>query len=97
MANRYGRFSLHGTRLAEVIVSETAILEIVELADGEIVLRSAEGEGQPLLSIRISDEAADLLRNSRFEVAREMIDHAITRTTLWKEGEEEDEIPDTVH
>ncbi|GHA92187.1 hypothetical protein ACFOEI_10070 [Modicisalibacter luteus] len=97
MANRYGRFSLHGSRLAEVFVSETAILEIVELADGEIVLRPAEGEGQPLLSIRISDEAADLLRHSRFEVAREMIDHAITRTTLWEGDEEETEIPDTVH
>lgn len=78
-------------------MSETAVLEIVELADGEIVLRPAEGEGEPLLRIRFSDEAADLLRQSRFEVAREMIDHAITRTRLWDEGEEEVSVPETVH
>lgn len=78
-------------------MSETAVLEIVELADGEIVLRPAEGEGEPLLRIRFSEEAAGLLRQSRFDVAREMIDHAITRTQLW-DGEEEDaSIPATVH
>lgn len=78
-------------------MSETAVLEIVELADGEIVLRPAEGEGEPLLRIRFSDEAAGLLRQSRFEVAREMIDHAINRTRLWEGEEEEAAVPDTVH
>lgn len=78
-------------------MSETAVLEIVELADGEIVLRPAEGEGEPLLRIRFSEEAADLLRQSRFEVAREMIDHAITRTKLWDGEGEEDAVPNTLH
>lgn len=79
-------------------MSETAVLEIVELADGEVVLRPAEGEGEPLLRIRFSEEAAGLLRESRFEVAREMIDHAITRTRLWDgEGEEDTPVPETVH
>ncbi|WP_106477128.1 hypothetical protein [Phytohalomonas tamaricis] len=81
-------------------MSETAILEIVELADGEVVLRPSEGEGKPLVSIRFSEEALELLRHSRFDVAREMIDHAITRTKLW-DGEEmfedDDEPPATVH
>lgn len=81
-------------------MSETAILEIVELADGEVVLRPSEGEGTPLVSIRFSDEALELLRHSRFDVAREMIDHAITRSKLWEGGEmieEDDEAPATVH
>lgn len=78
-------------------MSDTAILEIVELADGEIVLRPAEGEGEPLMRIRFSEEAAELLRQSRFEVAQEMIDHAISRSKLWKEESEEQEFPATLH
>nr|WP_248287052.1 MULTISPECIES: hypothetical protein [Chromohalobacter] len=79
-------------------VSDTAILEIVELADGEVVLRPSEADGEPLVSIRFSEEALDLLRQSRFEVARQMIDHAITRTRLWEGNEEESqEEPETVH
>ncbi len=77
-------------------MSDTAILEIVELADGEIVLRPAEG-GEPLMRIRFSDEAAGMLRQSRFEVAQEMIDHAITRSKLWQEESEDQEFPVTVH
>ncbi|GAB2783051.1 hypothetical protein GCM10027040_06330 [Halomonas shantousis] len=78
-------------------MADTAILEIVELADGEIVLRPSEGKGEALVSIRFSQEAAELLRQSRFEVAREMIDHAITRTHLW-EGEDDDpREPATLH
>lgn len=78
-------------------MSDTAILEIVELSDGEIVLRPAEGEGEPLMRIRFSEEAADLLRQSRFEVAQEMIDHAITRSKLWQEESDEQEFPATLH
>ncbi|MDI4639026.1 MULTISPECIES: hypothetical protein [Halomonadaceae] len=78
-------------------MSETAVLEIVELNDGEIVLRHAEGEGEPLLRINFSEEAGELLRQSRFEVAREMIDHAITRSKLWQEESDEPEVPATMH
>ncbi|MCI0510411.1 hypothetical protein C8E00_101405 [Chromohalobacter marismortui] len=79
-------------------MSDTAILEIVELADGEVVLRPSDSDGDPLVSIRFSEEALDLLRQSRFEVARQMIDHAITRTRLWEGSEEEaPEAPETVH
>jgi len=70
-------------------VSDTTILEIVELANGEVVLRPAEASSEPLVSIRFSEEAAELLRHSRFDVAREMLDHAITRTHLWEGDEHE--------
>lgn len=78
-------------------MSETAVLEIVELDDGEIILRPAESAGEPLLRIRFSEEAAGLLRDSRFEVAREMIDHAITRTKLWDGEHENTTVPGTMH
>lgn len=80
-------------------MSETAILEIVELPDGEVVLRPSDGEGEALVSIRFSEQALELLRHSRFDVAREMIDHAITRTKLWEEGDviEEDTDHITMH
>ncbi|MGJ8513415.1 hypothetical protein [Carnimonas bestiolae] len=80
-------------------MSDTAILEIVELADGEVVLRPSEGAGDALVSVRFSSEALELLRTSRFQVAKEMIDHAITRTRLWDEGDVIEEVDDhtTVH
>ncbi|OLO03568.1 MULTISPECIES: hypothetical protein [Salinicola] len=79
-------------------MSDTAILEIVELANGEVVLRPAEATGEPLVSIRFSEEAVELLRRSRFDVAREMLDHAITRTHLWEDDEDEpEEEAATVH
>ncbi|GHB07847.1 hypothetical protein [Salinicola rhizosphaerae] len=76
-------------------MSDTAILEIVELADGEVVLRPAEASSEPLVSIRFSEEAVELLRRSRFDVAREMLDHAITRSHLW-EGDDDDGALDEV-
>lgn len=81
---------------------DNAILEIVELPDGEVVLRSTDSDDEaPLVSIRFSEQALELLQRSRFDVAREMIDHAITRSTLWEsddamnEQDEDDSI--TVH
>lgn len=63
---------------------DNAILEIVELPDGEVVLRPTDSDDEaPLVSIRFSEQALELLQRSRFDVAREMIDHAITRSTLW--------------
>ncbi|WP_251976521.1 hypothetical protein [Salinicola avicenniae] len=80
-------------------MSDTAILEIVELANGDVVLRPAEASSEPLVSIRFSEEALDLLRRSRFDVAREMLDHAITRTHLWDGDDDEapEQAAETVH
>lgn len=57
--------------LLEVPVS--SLLEIVELMSGEIVLQRADGEGEPLLELRFSDEAAQMLGEAQVEVARAMI------------------------
>ena len=51
----------------------SSLLEIVELMSGEIVLQRADGEGEPLLELRFSEEAAQMLGEAQIEVARAMI------------------------
>ena len=51
----------------------TALLEIVDLGDGEIVLQRAEDDSQPLLRIQFSDEARGYLMDNGLEVAKVMI------------------------
>lgn len=50
------------------------LLEIVELEDGEFVLRRAEDNGKPLLSIRFSDDSTEQLSEGRFEIVKAMIE-----------------------
>ena len=81
-------------------MTDTAILEIVEMDDGEVVLRSSDSEDEPLVSIRFSEDALEMLKDSRFDIAREMIDHALTRSRLWEGGDpadEDDQPSSTVH
>ena len=53
------------------------LLEIVELENGEIVLQYAEGEGEPLVNIRFSDEAKSYIENSALDIAKVMIQAGI--------------------
>lgn len=51
------------------------LYEIVELKDGHIVLRRAGEEGgEALVSIQFSEEALKFLDNSKFVVAKTMIE-----------------------
>ncbi len=54
----------------------SAVLEITQLNNGDIVLREAQDEGEPLLSIRFSDEVRDMLGDEIVKVAEAMIDAA---------------------
>lgn len=54
-----------------------AVLEIVELEDGNVALRRADGEGEPLVCIRFSDEAVAYLRDAHVDIARAMINTGI--------------------
>ena len=66
----------------------TSILEIVELSDGEVVLQRAEGE--PLVSIRFSEESRLYLMDHGLEVARAMIQAGIQAAAeLAEQGEME--------
>lgn len=56
----------------------TALLEIVDLGDGEIVLQRAdEDDGEPLVSIQFSEETTAYLMDNNLEVAKAMIQAGI--------------------
>ena len=54
----------------------STVLEIAQLNNGDIVLREAEDEGEPLVCIRFSDEVRDMLGDDLVGVAEAMIDAA---------------------
>ena len=61
----------------------TALLEIVDLGDGEVVLQRAEEEGvEPLVSIQFSAEASAYLMENNLEVEAKAI--ARSRNTTAK-------------
>lgn len=53
-------------------MSET-YLEIVELDSGEIVLRSADSDEKPLVTLKISDATKEYLQDKYFELAKHML------------------------
>lgn len=81
----------------------TTLLEITELANGDVVLREADTESEshaePLVRIRFSGEVRDMLGKDLVSVAEAMIDAATEY--LEADPEEAAELPDepppTVH
>ena len=53
---------------------EADLLEIVELPSGEVVLRRADDDGEPLVTISFSPESELMLQALKMEVARAMIE-----------------------
>ena len=39
----------------------SSVLEITQLTNGDVVLRDADDDGQPMVSIRFSDDVRDML------------------------------------
>ncbi len=54
----------------------STVLEITQLNNGDIVLREAQEDSEPLLCIRFSDEVRDMLGDDLVGVAEAMIDAA---------------------
>ncbi|MFP6835415.1 MAG: hypothetical protein VB948_04805 [Pseudomonadales bacterium] len=54
----------------------STVLEISQLANGDVVLRDPNEEGEPLVQIRFSDEVKDMLGDELVGVAEAMIDAA---------------------
>jgi hypothetical protein len=71
-------------------VSTSSLLEIVELADGEIVLQRAEGDSEPLVTIRFSEESRLYIMDNALEIARAMIQSGIQAAAQLSEQEEAD-------
>lgn len=55
----------------------TALYEIVMLPDGDFALRRADENEEPLIRIRFSDEAREMLQDAGMDVAKAMIDAGI--------------------
>ncbi len=67
----------------------SSFLEIVELPNGDIVLLRADGEGDPLVNIRFSDESKSYMPEARLEIARAMIQAGIETAVMLSENDEE--------
>lgn len=81
----------------------STLLEITELANGDVVLREAdtesEGHNEPLVRIRFSGEVRDMLGKDLVSVAEAMIDAATEYLEAEAEEAEpqQDEPPPTIH
>lgn len=62
-----------------------SFLEIVELPNGEIVLRRSDGENEPLLTLNFSEEAKVFLQGNYLDVAKVMFDAGINEVS--RQGE----------
>lgn len=74
--------------------------EIIELANGEVALRRADSNDDPLLVIRFSDEAKERLKEQRLDVARAMISAGVQVATEIESTDDDvdiDEAPSIVH
>jgi hypothetical protein len=56
-----------------------ARIELVQLANGEIVLRSSDNPDEPLVIINISDQVQDLMPMDKIDIAQAMIEAGIER------------------
>lgn len=70
-----------------------SLLEIVDLGDGEVVLQRAEGDSEPLVTIRFSDESRMYMLDNGLEVAKAMIQAGLEAAAVMSEqGEAEVEL-----
>ena len=67
----------------------TAVLEFVEVAQGEFVLRQPDGNGEPLVHIRFSAESTAYLAGAGLHVAKAMIEAGM-RAAAELSGDEPD-------
>ena len=68
----------------------TSFLEIVELKDGDIALRSAEDNSEPLVRIRFSEESRHYMMGNALEVAKVMIQAGIAAAAAIAEQSEQE-------
>jgi len=76
------------------------VLEITQLDNGDIVLRETNDDGEPLISVRFSDEVRDMLDQDLIGVAEAMIDAAtdyLSGEPVEEEAVESQEVPPVIH
>ncbi|WP_111859320.1 hypothetical protein [Acinetobacter sp. CFCC 10889] len=64
-------------QLKELFGNQEAILELVQLEGGELALRNAGSEQEPLVTIQFNDEVKALLGDQTPAIAQHMIQAAL--------------------
>ena len=64
-------------QLKELFGNQDAVLELVQLEDGELALRNVGSEQEPLLKIQFNDELRKILGEHTAEIAQHMIQAAL--------------------
>jgi len=54
-------------------------IELVQLANGDIVLRRSDNPDEPLVVIKISDQVDDLMPMDKIDIAQSMVEAGIER------------------
>ena len=80
----------------------TALLEIVDHGEGEIVLQRADSDAEPLVTVNFSEEARIYMMDNSLEVAKAMIQAGIQAAAVISErgdgeAEESQSVPRVVH
>jgi hypothetical protein len=69
----------------------STLYEILELPDGDVVLQRVDGDEDPLVRIRFSNQARAYMQEGNIEVARAMVEAGIRAMSRISEGRENDE------
>ena len=56
-----------------------SIIELVQLENGDIVLRKSDNHDQPLVTISISDHVENVLPEDKLDIANAMVEAGIER------------------
>ena len=79
-------------------MEDSELLELIELPNGDIALRKAEGSDEPIVSISFSKDSLENMQNIKMDIARAMVEAAILRYQAALEiADEQAETPQTLH
>jgi hypothetical protein len=74
-----------------------ALYEIVQLANGDIVLRDPESDGRQLLTIQFGPEVRALLGAGAIQLAKVMVEAAAQQINALIEANDVSDRPDVLH
>jgi len=72
-----------------------SLLEIVDHGEGEVVLKRADDDAEPLVTISFSEEAMIYMMDNGLEVAKAMIQAGIQAVALISERAESEKLEST--
>ena len=79
-------------------MDEPALLELIELANGDVALRKASSTDEPIVSISFSEKSKNTMQHLKMHVARAMVEAAISSYQGALEvAAEEQEMPKKLH